>query len=58
MIEGAHVSVRDSWIGGSRIHGVRVSDARAQVTGCELTGTGKAALMADTRAELIRERLR
>ncbi|MFC9236486.1 right-handed parallel beta-helix repeat-containing protein [Streptomyces decoyicus] len=52
VIEGAHVSVRDSWIGGSRIHGVRVSDARAQVTGCELTGTGKAAIMADTRAEL------
>ncbi|WP_326622683.1 right-handed parallel beta-helix repeat-containing protein [Streptomyces decoyicus] len=52
VIEGADVSVRDSWIGGSRIHGVRVSDARAQVTGCELTGTGKAAIMADTRAEL------
>lgn len=52
VIEGAHVQVRDSWIGGSRIHGVRVSDARAQVTGCELTGTGKAAIMADTRAEL------
>ncbi|MFC9229624.1 right-handed parallel beta-helix repeat-containing protein [Streptomyces decoyicus] len=52
VIEGAHVSVRDSWIGGSRIHGVRVSDARAQITGCELTGTGKAAIMADTRAEL------
>lgn len=52
VIEGAHVSVRDSWIEGSRLHGVRVSDARAQVTGCELTGTGKAAIMADTRAEL------
>ncbi|MFG2207396.1 right-handed parallel beta-helix repeat-containing protein [Streptomyces sp. NPDC048638] len=52
VIEGADVSVRDSWIGGSRIHGVRVSDARAQVTGCELTGTGRAAVMADTRAEL------
>ncbi|WP_310717819.1 right-handed parallel beta-helix repeat-containing protein [Streptomyces lydicus] len=52
VIEGAHVSVRDSWIGGSRIHGVRVSDARAQVTGCELTGTGKAAIVADTRAEI------
>ncbi|MEJ8654204.1 right-handed parallel beta-helix repeat-containing protein [Streptomyces sp. MS1.AVA.3] len=52
VIEGADVSVRDSWIGGSRIHGVRVSDARAQVAGCELTGTGKAAIMADTRAEL------
>ncbi|WP_328687192.1 right-handed parallel beta-helix repeat-containing protein [Streptomyces caniferus] len=52
VIEGARVAVRDSRIEGSRIHGVRVSDARAQVTGCELTGTGKAALMADTRAEL------
>ncbi|HET6504706.1 MAG TPA: right-handed parallel beta-helix repeat-containing protein [Amycolatopsis sp.] len=52
VVEGAHVSVRDSWIEGSRLHGVRVSDARAQVTGCELTGTGKAAIMADTRAEL------
>ncbi|WP_407548067.1 right-handed parallel beta-helix repeat-containing protein [Streptomyces sp. Pv4-95] len=53
VIEGAHVAVRDSWIGGSRIHGMRVSDARAEVTGCELTGTGKAALMADARAELV-----
>ncbi|RKN07385.1 right-handed parallel beta-helix repeat-containing protein [Streptomyces radicis] len=52
VIEGADVSIGDSWIGGSLIHGVRVSDARARVTGCELTGTGKAALMADTRAEL------
>ncbi|PJN38118.1 stage V sporulation protein K [Streptomyces sp. CB02959] len=52
VIEGARVAVRDSWIGGSRIHGVRVSDARAEVTGCELTGTGKAALVADTQAEL------
>ncbi|TKA02061.1 right-handed parallel beta-helix repeat-containing protein [Actinacidiphila oryziradicis] len=52
VFEGAHVSVRDSWIEGSRLHGVRVSDARAQITGCELTGTGKAAITADTRAEL------
>ncbi|MEW1723451.1 right-handed parallel beta-helix repeat-containing protein [Streptomyces sp. NPDC093109] len=52
VIEGAQVSVRDSWIGGSRIHGVRVSGARAQVTGCELTDTGKAAIMADSQAEL------
>ncbi|MEW1753146.1 right-handed parallel beta-helix repeat-containing protein [Streptomyces angustmyceticus] len=52
VIEGADVSVHDSRIAGSRIHGVRVSEARARVTGCELTGTGKAALMADTRAEL------
>ena len=53
VIEGARVSVRDSWIGGSMIHGVRVSGARAQVTGCELTGTGQAAVMADSQAELI-----
>ncbi|MFE7318275.1 right-handed parallel beta-helix repeat-containing protein [Streptomyces sp. NPDC057555] len=52
VCEGAHVSVRDSWIEGSRIHGVRVSDAHAQVSGSELTGTGKAAIAADTRAEL------
>ncbi|MEU6218482.1 right-handed parallel beta-helix repeat-containing protein [Streptomyces sp. NPDC047022] len=52
VIEGAQVSVRDSWIGGSMIHGVRVSGARAQVIGCELTGTGKAAVMADSQAEL------
>ncbi|WP_392673906.1 right-handed parallel beta-helix repeat-containing protein [Streptomyces sp. LN785] len=52
VIEGARVSVRDSWIGGSRLHGVRVSDAQAEISGCELTGTGKAAVMADTRAEL------
>ncbi|WP_137991816.1 right-handed parallel beta-helix repeat-containing protein [Streptomyces vilmorinianum] len=52
VIEGARVSVRDSWIGGSRIHGVRVSNAWAQVTGCELTGTGQAAVMADAQAEL------
>ncbi|WP_200419303.1 right-handed parallel beta-helix repeat-containing protein [Streptomyces sp. Y2F8-2] len=52
VIEGADVSVRGSWIGGSMIHGLRVSGARAQVTGCELTGTGKAAVMADSQAEL------
>ncbi|MFG2641720.1 right-handed parallel beta-helix repeat-containing protein [Streptomyces sp. NPDC048370] len=52
IIEGAQVSVRGSRIEGSRIHGVRVCDARAEVVGCELTGTGNAALMADTRAEL------
>ncbi|WSA00129.1 right-handed parallel beta-helix repeat-containing protein [Streptomyces sp. NBC_00841] len=52
VIKGAHVSVQGSWIGGSMIHGVRVSGARAQVTGCELTGTGKAAIMADSQAEL------
>ncbi|MFJ8665449.1 right-handed parallel beta-helix repeat-containing protein [Streptomyces sp. NPDC093600] len=52
-IDGAHLTVRGSRIEDSRIHGVRVRDAHAEVTGCELTGTGKAALMADTRAELI-----
>ncbi|MET9361079.1 right-handed parallel beta-helix repeat-containing protein [Streptomyces sp. NPDC006632] len=52
VIKGAHVSVHHSWIGGSAIHGVRVSGARAQVTGCELTGTGKAAVMADAQADL------
>ncbi|MFD7321183.1 right-handed parallel beta-helix repeat-containing protein [Streptomyces sp. NPDC059875] len=51
-IEGARLSVRGSRIEGSAIHGVRVCDARAEVVGCELTGTGNAALMADTRAEL------
>ncbi|MEU4268229.1 right-handed parallel beta-helix repeat-containing protein [Streptomyces sp. NPDC026092] len=51
-IEGAQLSVRGSRIEGSRIHGIRVCDARAEVVGCELTGTGNAALMADTRAEL------
>jgi hypothetical protein len=52
VIKGARVSVQDSWIGGSVIHGVRVSGACAQVTRCELTGTGKAAVMADSQAEL------
>ncbi|MEU7112146.1 right-handed parallel beta-helix repeat-containing protein [Streptomyces sp. NPDC046182] len=52
VIEGARVSVHGSRIEGSRIHGVRVCDAYGVVTGCELTGTGNAALMADTRAEL------
>ncbi|MET9502117.1 right-handed parallel beta-helix repeat-containing protein [Streptomyces sp. NPDC006622] len=52
VIEGARVSVRDSRVEGSRIHGVRVSDAWAELVGCALTGTEKAAVMADTRAEL------
>ncbi|MGW4161680.1 right-handed parallel beta-helix repeat-containing protein [Streptomyces sp. NPDC004788] len=50
VIEGAHVLVRDSRIDGSRIHGVRVSDARAELSGCTLTGTEKAAIVADARA--------
>ncbi|WP_328318016.1 right-handed parallel beta-helix repeat-containing protein [Streptomyces sp. NBC_00388] len=52
VIKGADVTVRNSWIGGSMIHGVRVSGARAQVDGCTLTGTGRAAVMADSQAEL------
>ncbi|MFF8377318.1 right-handed parallel beta-helix repeat-containing protein [Streptomyces sp. NPDC015661] len=52
VIDGARVSVRGSRIEGSRIHGVRVSDAHAEVLGCELTGTGNAALIADARARL------
>ncbi|MFJ2933689.1 right-handed parallel beta-helix repeat-containing protein [Streptomyces sp. NPDC087219] len=53
VIEGARVSVRGSRIEGSRIHGLRVSDAHAEVVGCELTGTGRAALTADARARLV-----
>ncbi|MFF3935955.1 right-handed parallel beta-helix repeat-containing protein [Streptomyces phaeofaciens] len=53
VIEGARVTVRDSRIEGSRIHGLRVSDASATVTGCEFTRIEKAALAADTRAELV-----
>lgn len=52
VIEGARVSVRGSRIEGSRIHGVRVSDAWAELVECEFTGTERAAVMADTRAEL------
>ncbi|WP_225095376.1 right-handed parallel beta-helix repeat-containing protein [Streptomyces sp. CoH27] len=52
VIEGGRVTVRAGRFEGSRIHGVRVSDARAELTGCELTGTGRAAVSADTRAEL------
>ncbi|WP_329278531.1 right-handed parallel beta-helix repeat-containing protein [Streptomyces sp. NBC_00691] len=53
VLEGARVSVRGSRIEGSRIHGLRVSDAHAEVVGCELTGTGQAALTADARARLV-----
>lgn len=52
VVEGADVSVRGTRVEGSRNHGIRVSDARAQVSDCELTGTGAAAVVADTRAEL------
>lgn len=52
VIEGARVSVQDSRIAGSRIHGVRVSDASAWLTRCKLTGTEQAAVCADTRAQL------
>ncbi|MQY39730.1 hypothetical protein SRB17_77570 [Streptomyces sp. RB17] len=52
VIEGGRIALRDSRFTGSRIHGVRVSDARAELTGCELTGTGQAAVCADTRAEM------
>ncbi|AZK94579.1 MULTISPECIES: right-handed parallel beta-helix repeat-containing protein [Streptomyces] len=52
-IEGARIAVRDSWIGGSLIHGIRVSGARAEITGCELTRTGKAAVVADAQGELV-----
>ncbi|MEU6254614.1 right-handed parallel beta-helix repeat-containing protein [Streptomyces sp. NPDC047043] len=52
VIEGARVSVQDSWIGGSALHGVRVSGAWAHVARCELTGTRRGAVCADARAEL------
>jgi hypothetical protein len=52
VIESANVWIRDSSISHSRIHGIRVSGARARITGCELTGTGNSAVMADTRAEV------
>ncbi|MEU0398942.1 right-handed parallel beta-helix repeat-containing protein [Streptomyces sp. NPDC006197] len=52
VLEGSRVVVRGSRIEGSRIHGLRVCEAHAEVIGCELTGTGNAALVADTRAEL------
>lgn len=52
VIDGARVTVQDSTIDGSRIHGVRVSDAWAQLTRCEVTRTEQAAVSADTRAEL------
>ncbi|MFH9549978.1 right-handed parallel beta-helix repeat-containing protein [Streptomyces sp. NPDC017435] len=55
VIESARVTVLDSRIDGSRIHGVRVSDAWAHLSGCDLTGTEKAAVMADTQAELTVE---
>ncbi|MGW0874932.1 right-handed parallel beta-helix repeat-containing protein [Streptomyces sp. NPDC002740] len=55
VIENARVLVRDSRFDGSRIHGVRVSDAWAHLVGCEVTGAEKAAVMADTRAELTVE---
>ncbi|MCQ9131828.1 right-handed parallel beta-helix repeat-containing protein [Streptomyces hilarionis] len=55
VIENARVTVRASRVDGARVHGVRVSDAWAHLTGCEVTGTEKAALMADTRAELTVE---
>lgn len=55
VIESARVTVRGSRFDGGRIHGVRVSDAWAHLVGCEVTGTEKAAVMADTRAELTVE---
>nr|WP_308288020.1 right-handed parallel beta-helix repeat-containing protein [Streptomyces corallincola] len=51
-IRGAELALRDSRIEGSRIHGVRVSGARASVQGCVVTGTGGAAVVADTQGEL------
>lgn len=52
VIEGADVHIRGSRVASSRLHGIRVSGARAHITGCELTGTGLAAIMADARADL------
>ncbi|MDX3577093.1 right-handed parallel beta-helix repeat-containing protein [Streptomyces sp. FL07-04A] len=54
-IESARVTVRDSRVDGAGIHGVRVSDAWAQLTGCEITGTERTAVIADAQAELTVE---
>ncbi|MDQ3404289.1 MAG: right-handed parallel beta-helix repeat-containing protein [Actinomycetota bacterium] len=55
VIEGADVVIRDNWVGNSRIHGIRVSGARARITGCELTGTGDSSISADGRADVAVE---
>ncbi|MFF9195012.1 right-handed parallel beta-helix repeat-containing protein [Streptomyces sp. NPDC014779] len=51
-IDGARVVVRGSRFAGPRLHAVRVIGAHAEITGCEVTGTGLAALFADTQAWL------
>ncbi|WP_406058053.1 right-handed parallel beta-helix repeat-containing protein [Streptomyces sp. NBC_01077] len=51
-IGGARVVVRGSRVEGSRVHGLLVSDAHAEISDSGLTGTGSAALAADARAEL------
>ncbi|AVV45530.1 right-handed parallel beta-helix repeat-containing protein [Streptomyces sp. ID05-04B] len=55
VIESARVTVRDSRVDGAAIHGVRVSDAWAHLTGCEITGTERTAVIADAQAELTVE---
>ncbi|MCX5267762.1 right-handed parallel beta-helix repeat-containing protein [Streptomyces sp. NBC_00199] len=51
-VESARLTLRDSRIDGAGIHGVRVSDSWAQLTGCEITGTARTAVIADAQAEL------
>ena len=51
VVEGAFAQIRGTSIGNSRIHGIRVSGARAQITDCEITGTGNYAISVDTQGE-------
>ncbi|MEU8616319.1 right-handed parallel beta-helix repeat-containing protein [Streptomyces sp. NPDC048623] len=52
VVEGARVTVRDSRFAGARFHGIRVRGAHVECVGCEFTGSGSAALFADTQAWL------
>ncbi|MEO6083643.1 MAG: right-handed parallel beta-helix repeat-containing protein [Umezawaea sp.] len=58
VIEGADARIEGSRFDGASIHGVRVSGARARITDCDLTGTGQAAVIADSQAEIVVENCR
>jgi ATPase family protein associated with various cellular activities (AAA)/parallel beta helix pectate lyase-like protein/AAA lid domain-containing protein len=51
VMTGGAAEVRGCRIGNARIHGIRVTAARATITDCEVTGTGNAAICVDAQGE-------
>lgn len=52
VFNGSRVRIDQCHVANSRIHGIRVKSAQAQITGCTVTGTGSDSITADSRGDM------